>query len=121
MVLGTWSGYDRSIDKALIGENNMGRSGGSRGFRSARQPSKNEMIIQEIEAIKQVLEGVVQRQIEADQRLTFMLVKQGYARIAACDKCEAVVCQAIVEGVVDDNDCPSCGEQLTPVENQEEE
>ena len=114
MVLGAWSGYDRSIDKALIGENNMGRSGGSRGFRSARQPSKNE-------TIKQVLEGVVQRQIEADQRLTFMLVKQGYARIAACDKCEAVVCQAIVEGVVDDNDCPSCGEQLTPVENQEEE
>ena len=93
------------------------------GMREGRKPTKYEQLQQNLEIMGSFLEEVVGRMQEMENRLTFLLVKGGYARIATCLKCETIVCQALNEetGEPDDPACPGCGKELIKAPQEEEE
>jgi len=88
--------------------------------RSRFKPKKLDIVFRELEAIKGVIEEIVQRQIDCDARLTYILVKLGYAQIAKCDSCHHIVSQALENGVPTDNSCPHCGGTLHKLGDEEE-
>ena len=88
--------------------------------------------IEELEAKYKLLEGNLEGLVnftnhiatslqEISNRVIFLLCDLGHSRPMWCEPCEAVVIQALDDGKPNDNNCPTCGEELQEPNKEEEE